>query len=88
MGSVQVRIERPTHRRPIGRRRGLRRVRRRSHSALDPPRSAASPAVPALIGSGSPLCCYLQLAQLLKFGQDLWMAAGEVANNACVAEQS
>jgi hypothetical protein len=33
---------------------GSERVRRRPHPALDPPHSAASPAVPALIGSGSP----------------------------------
>jgi hypothetical protein len=32
----------------------LKRDRRHSYPALDPPHSAASPAVPALNGSGSP----------------------------------
>ena len=38
-------------------------------AAIDPPRGAASPAVPALIGSGSPSCCLLNVRDFLEFAQ-------------------
>jgi hypothetical protein len=40
-------------------------------AALDPPHSAASPAVPALIGSGSPSCRLAHLGDLLEFLQQI-----------------
>jgi hypothetical protein len=52
-------------------------------AALDPPHSAASPAVPALIGSGSPLCRLLQLSNPLEFGEQLRMVLGQVPHNGC-----
>lgn len=57
-------------------------------SALDPPHCAASPAVPALIGSGSPLRCLLQFAEFLEFSEDLWMALGQVADHTCILEET
>ncbi len=72
-------------------------------AALDPPHSAASPAVPALIGSGSPSaaasndvrgralrhlrCGLLHLGDPLELGQDFRLVLGEVAHDAGVAEQ-
>jgi hypothetical protein len=57
-------------------------------SALDPPHSAASPAVPALIGSGSPSRCFLQLAELLKFSENFGMTLSQVADHTGIAEKA
>lgn len=50
-------------------------------TALDPPHSAASPAVPALIGSGSPSRCLLNFGNLLEFLQQIGMKLCQVAHN-------
>jgi len=57
-------------------------------AAIDPPHSAASPAVPALIGSGSPSCRLLDVGNFLEFAQEIGMMLREVANDPDVAEQS
>src|SRR5260370_40002867 len=81
---------------------GSERVRRRPHPALDPPHSAASPAVPALIGPGAPLLALnwlasdnpdrsrrsrLELRNLLKLAQDLLLMLRQVARDPRVGEQ-
>lgn len=50
-------------------------------TALDPPHRAASPAVPALIGSGSPSRCLLNLCDFLEFLQQIGMKLRQVAYN-------
>ncbi len=50
-------------------------------AALDPPHSAASPAVPALIGSGSPSSRLLQFSDLLEFGQDIGVVLCKVPHD-------
>ena len=66
-------------------------------AAIDPPHSAASPAVPALIGSGSPLFLFggrlggrytLDLGDHLKLGEVIGLVLGKPTDNACIAEQS
>ena len=71
-------------------------------TALDPPQRAASPAVPALIGSGSPSAamptrtvvrplgssrsCF-DLSKPLEFGQYVAMMLCEIADHSCITEQ-
>ena len=57
-------------------------------AALDPPHSAASPAVPALIGSGSPSGRLLQFGDLLKFGQNIGVVLCKVTHNPDIFEQT
>src|SRR5438045_4189890 len=76
---------------------GPERVRRHPHPALDPPLSAASPAVPALMGPG-PQChdpsaarrlarrC-LQICNLLKLGQNLTVVLSKKTHDLCVTEE-
>ena len=67
---------------------GCMRVRRHSRPAIDPSQRTASPAVPALIGSGSPLCRLLQIGDLLKLCQNAGMMLRQVAHDARIAEQA
>ena len=62
---------------------GSERVRRRPHPALDPPHSAASPAV---YGSRSG-CGRLEFRDLLKLDQDLVLILRQVAHGPGVGEQ-
>ena len=54
---------------------------------IDPPHRAASPAVPALIGSGSPSRCLLNVGNLLKLAEQVGMMLGKVADHTCIPEQ-
>lgn len=65
-------------------------------AAIDPPHSAASPAVPALIGSGSPLSLFrgrsgcrdaLDFGDRLKLGKVIRLVLGKPADNARIAKQ-
>jgi len=56
-------------------------------AALDPPHSTASPAVPALIGSGSPSGCLLHFSNFLKFLEQTGVKLREVPNDPDVVEQ-
>lgn len=56
--------------------------------ALDPPHGAASPAVPALIGSGSPSCRLLQICDFLKFGKQVGMKLRQMPHHAGIVQQA
>ena len=55
-------------------------------TALDPPHRAASPAVPALTGSGSPSCRLLQVSDLLKFVRQIGVVLGKVTHHQGIAQ--
>ena len=57
-------------------------------AAIDPPHSAASPAVPALIGSGSPSCRLLKFGDLLEFTKQVGMMLGEMTDHPGIAQES
>lgn len=56
-------------------------------SALDPPHCAASPAVPALIGSGSPSRRFLKFDDLLKFAEEAGMMLRQMTDDAGISQQ-
>lgn len=56
-------------------------------AAIDPPHRAASPAVPALIGSGSPSSCFLNVCDLLEFTEEIGVVLSEMTDNPRIAEQ-
>ena len=55
-------------------------------AAIDPPHRAASPAVPALIGSGSPSRCFLHVRDFLKLAEQIGVMLCKVTDNARVTE--
>ena len=57
-------------------------------TAIDPPHRAASPAVPALIGSGSPSSCLLKVCDLLEFTEEIGVVLREMTDYARIAEQA
>lgn len=73
---------------PIGPMVGSERVRGHSHPALDPSHGTASPAVPALIGSGSPSCSLAQFRNFLELGQEARMELCQISNNPGIFEQA
>ena len=64
------------------------RVRRHSRPAIDPSQRTASPAVPALIGSGSPSRRLLQIGNLLELRQYVGMMLRQMAHHTRVVQQS
>jgi hypothetical protein len=56
-------------------------------AAIDPPQRAASPAVPAPIGSGSPSCCFRNVGNLLELAEQVGMILCKVAHDADIAEE-
>lgn len=74
---------------PLDPRVGSARVRRHPPTAaLDPPHSAASPTVPALIGSGPPSGRLLKFGDLLEFVEQIGMVSRQMTDDLGILEQA